>query len=273
MSDWLEDKKTEASAVEGLVEKTPAAEASTAEGLTAKTLTAEASAEEGLTAKTLTAEASAAEGLVEKTPAAEASTAEAPAEPVKNAVEEACDSLLIGYIFLWVKIQIGTLQLLPSFIGYAFLKEGIEKLEAKRQSMSLLIPLAKVLMAVSLVEWVLRFFSLANPLRSLWWIPGVVELYFQYQLLTDLAEIVAEIGTENAVKAAGKLRAIRVVYLLLRTMTLSLELPFLTWLNTLTWVYVGLIIVFILLALNLWAALAEAGIEAKGSEDRSIDVE
>ena len=137
-------------------------------------------------------------------------------EAVKKPVEDACDSFLLGYIFLWVKISIGTLQLLPSFVGYGLLKEGLKKLAPRRPSLSLLEPLANVLMGTSLVEWVFMLVSFRNPLQNLWWIAGVLDLYFHYQLLTDLAEIVGEAGTEEARKASGKLRVIRVFYLLFR---------------------------------------------------------
>ena len=179
----------------------------------------------------------------------------------KHPVEDACDSLIPGYFFLFVNIYIFTLNILPPFVGYGLLLDGIRKLKPERESIALLEPLAKVLVGTSLAEWLMALISFPNPLQPIWWLTGLLDLYFHYQLLTDLAETAEETGPEGIEKPVRKLKFLRSVYLVLRTTTILLFLPRLEALQNNTAVMTGSVILFILLALNLWVCLADIGIQ------------
>ena len=50
-----------------------------------------------------------------------------------------------GYILIHSAISIGTLDLLPDWLGFSFMLAAIRKLQEEEESMGLLEPLAKIL--------------------------------------------------------------------------------------------------------------------------------
>ena len=94
-----------------------------------------------------------------------------------------------GYVLLHLNINLGTLNILPDWAGYLLLLSALPVLGEEEPSAPLLKPLGQLLALWKGVLWVLALLgrSLSLPLAEL--VAGVVELYFHFQLLTNLAEL------------------------------------------------------------------------------------
>lgn len=96
-----------------------------------------------------------------------------------------------GYLFLFLDINLGSVSILPRFAGFLMLFSAIKVLAAEQNSLALLRPLCLVLAAYYLAHWLFTWFgsSLAGQLLFLDLPVTAAELYFHFQLLTDLADL------------------------------------------------------------------------------------
>ncbi len=140
----------------------------------------------------------------------------------------AADSILKGYLFLHLNLNLGTLNVLPNWVGYLFINEILPDLALTRPSALLLRPLGRGLAAWEGVCWVLTLFSITPTGllgTSIWQLAqvaaGVAGLYFHFQLLTDLAETARMKGYPSV----KKLLRLRTVKTLLSTFVLGVGLP------------------------------------------------
>lgn len=94
-----------------------------------------------------------------------------------------------GWILLHCNFNLGTLNILPDWLGYLLILNALSVLAKSVRSATLLIPFGMGLTGWSLVTWGLDIFGVS--IQSLWLdLPvTVIGLYFQFQLLTDLAEL------------------------------------------------------------------------------------
>ena len=104
-----------------------------------------------------------------------------------------------GYIFLYFDINLGTVSILPDFIAFANFLGAIELLEAEERELSLLRPLGKLLMLWHLAQWGASWFGtdLDGLIPVLDIIICLANLYFHFQLLTNLAAIASRYQTEE----------------------------------------------------------------------------
>ena len=96
-----------------------------------------------------------------------------------------------GYLFLFFDINLGSVSILPGFVGFLLLFSAIQVLAPKQRSLALLRPLCLLLAAYYLAQWVLSWFgsSLLEGFLFLTLLAAAVNLYFHFQLLTDLADL------------------------------------------------------------------------------------
>lgn len=96
-----------------------------------------------------------------------------------------------GYLFLNFDLNFGTVSLTPRFVGLLLLLSAIGKLSGERRDLLLLRPLGILLAGWSGLDWLLswgggelegRLLFLALPVAA-------ARLYFEFQMLTDLAAI------------------------------------------------------------------------------------
>ncbi|MBR6793874.1 MAG: hypothetical protein IKM48_05910 [Clostridia bacterium] len=94
-----------------------------------------------------------------------------------------------AYLFLHLNINLGTLNVLPSWVGYILIFGALPVIAEEQPSAKLLRPLAVILGLWEGVLWGAQLFNVPfEPLiPSL--LAAVVGLYFHFQLLTDLANI------------------------------------------------------------------------------------
>lgn len=102
-----------------------------------------------------------------------------------------------GYIFILVHIKINTMDLLPDFAGYAMMLYSLTLLKDKCKNIMLLRPLAIVLIIWSTISWVQTSFGLQLPLAYVGFIVQIIELYFNFQMLTDLSQLAAEYQSDE----------------------------------------------------------------------------
>lgn len=99
-----------------------------------------------------------------------------------------------GYFFIYFDLKINGISLLPAFIGYFLLLSAVRGLgEVERELKLLRIPGA-ILASWHLATWLCSL----TPLNMIGTLPivdlliGIVNIYYQFQLLTNLASIAAK---------------------------------------------------------------------------------
>lgn len=94
-----------------------------------------------------------------------------------------------GYVFLHLNFNLGTLNVLPGFVGYALIVSALPDLAKEGRPSRLLRPLGIGLGVWDAVVWGFAFFGVTVELPIIDLIAGVVGLYFHFQLLTDLSAV------------------------------------------------------------------------------------
>ncbi|MBQ8400710.1 MAG: hypothetical protein IJX14_02155 [Clostridia bacterium] len=115
-----------------------------------------------------------------------------------------------GWILLHCNFNLGTLNILPDWLGYVLILNALSVLARSVRSASLLFPFGIGLAMWSLVTWFLAIFGVS--VTSLWLdLPvTVISLYFQFQLLTDLAQLADDWFCEQG-SALRKFRTVQTV--------------------------------------------------------------
>lgn len=153
-----------------------------------------------------------------------------------------------GYILLYFNINIGSLDLLPGWIGYLLFWSALPVLAEASPSASLLRPFALGLAAWNGVTWI--FGNLWCP-ELLNVILGIVALYFHFQLLTELASLARVFSCPQE----RKLLNLRTVNTLLQTvLTLGNRL----WLQ---WEGAAVILVIVNCVILVWICVALFGLK------------
>lgn len=156
-----------------------------------------------------------------------------------------------GYLFIHFHIHLGTLDILPDWLGYYWILLGIWALAKEVQSAKLLEPFAIAMIAWSGVEWFVKLIggSLNIPVLSL--LVTAVTLYLHFQLLTDIGTLADDFGCPEG----NTVRKLRTVYTV--THTLSVLKPFFTGSDELNWLLIGLAVLHILVVIVLYFVLRE----------------
>lgn len=104
-----------------------------------------------------------------------------------------------GYFFLYFNLNINTISLTPSFVGFLLFLSALKLLEEEERELSLLRPLGILLALWHGIVWFASWFG-ADPegLLFLDLIIALANLYFHFQLLTNLASIAAKFQLEGS---------------------------------------------------------------------------
>lgn len=123
-----------------------------------------------------------------------------------------------GYFFLHFDFNLGTVSIIPRFVGFLLLLSAIDDLSKKRRELELLRPLCILLAAWSGGDWLASWIggNLAGHILFLDLLIEAAGLYFHFQFLTDMA-VLAETyrGAEDGL--AQRLRNCRTVYVVMST--------------------------------------------------------
>lgn len=125
-----------------------------------------------------------------------------------NAVGKLC----WGYFFIYINLYIGTIDILPTWVGFLLIYAALDGVAVMDPSAKLIKPFALLLMAESGAEWMLEIFGATVDLYWIDILIGAISLYFHFQLLTNLAGIAEsrESAYSNKLK---KLRSMQTVFL------------------------------------------------------------
>lgn len=104
-----------------------------------------------------------------------------------------------GYFFLYFNINFNNVSILPSFVGYLLFLSAINLLKEEERELTLLHTLGVIMALWTGVEWLASFAGL--NLEGMWQfidiIISLVNLYFHFQFLTNLASIAAKYQPEG----------------------------------------------------------------------------
>lgn len=172
--------------------------------------------------------------------------------------------IAIGYLLLHINFNFGTLNILPDWLGYLFILRALAGLAEEEPSAKLLQPLGKILLAWEVIEWTVVLFGGEFAGYGISIIVIAVSLYFNFQLLTNLANIAEKYDCPER----NKILFLRTILTVMNTM---FALPF-PWEE-----YQGITIVFIVinLVVTLWMCILlfslKRSLEKQASSTRKLD--
>lgn len=127
-----------------------------------------------------------------------------------------------GYFFLYFNINIESVSILPSFVGYLLFLSAIGCMEEEERELSLLRPLGGILAAWHGVTWLISWggVTLDGRFPVVDILMGLINLYFHFQLLTNMASIARKHQPEDYSLDAELLRYRTVQTVILTAMIL-----------------------------------------------------
>lgn len=105
-----------------------------------------------------------------------------------------------GYLFIYCNVNLGNLNILPTFAGYLLFHSAIKELCEEERELELLNTLVGILTLWHIASWIgdLISFDIESLIPIAYIIISVVNIYFHFQLLTNLATIAAKYQPEGA---------------------------------------------------------------------------
>ena len=142
-----------------------------------------------------------------------------------------------GYIFLYFNININQISLLPAFVGYILFLAAIAQLRDAEWELTLIYTLGVMLLLWNAADWLMSWMGLqiSGRWQILDLLTGLVNLYFQFQFVTNLAAIAAKFQP-NGRGLDAKLLTYRTWQTVLLTIVMLLT-TFYPWLSE-VWGYV-----------------------------------
>ena len=100
-------------------------------------------------------------------------------------IAKALKRIVIGYLFIVFNFNIGTLDIVPNFVGYILIYQALNTLQGELEHYALLKNFSVILGIVAFVNWIFAFLSII-PLSL---IVFIITLCFDYLLFTDIISI------------------------------------------------------------------------------------
>ena len=114
-------------------------------------------------------------------------------------LQRSLSKVILGYVFLYININIGQVNLLPVFVGYLLFLSAIEGLKEEERELSLLKTLGVILALWHAFVWAMSWVSV--EIEGKWLLAdiliSVMNIYFQFQFVTNLAAIAEKYQTEE----------------------------------------------------------------------------
>ena len=166
----------------------------------------------------------------------------------QNSLCNAIKRIGLAYLFIHLHINIGSIDILPDWLGYLWIYNALPVIAEEIPSAKLLKPLGMVLTIWTFISWLLAVFGIdmvislgyLGPVEDV--IGTVIHLYFHFQLITDLARLAAKYQCPSE-RVLLTLRTIRTVIYT----AFALQIP---WgYNDVTyWLYIGVTLTHLLVA-------------------------
>ncbi|MBO5333124.1 MAG: hypothetical protein J6B37_03315 [Clostridia bacterium] len=156
-----------------------------------------------------------------------------------------------GYFFLYFNISLGTISILPSFVGYILFLKAIDLLEDEERELSLLKTLGLILAVWDVVEWLANCigYSFNSNWKFVTLIVGLVNLYFHFQFITNIASIAKKHQWDGCMFNESLLRYRTAQTILL---TVILVISNFNFLPDELWIYIPLAISIIYLIVGIY---------------------
>ena len=167
-----------------------------------------------------------------------------------------------GYFFLYINITINKVDLLPAFVGYILFLEAIKFLRKEERELNLLDHPGRLLIIWNLILWILKWFQIEPDWQFVSLISSALNLYFHFQLLTNLASIAGRYeGEKNFKQRILMYRTLQTVILTAVTGITCLES-----LLSQVWQYVAIAmaVVYLILGICLIKVLLDVRAEITG---------
>ena len=161
-----------------------------------------------------------------------------------------------GYFFIYFNININTVSILPSFVGYLLFLSAINYLKDEERELGLLHTLGVILALWHGAQWAMSWFgvNLDGAWQFIDIIISLVNLYFHFQLLNNLASIATKYQPEGYEQDAKLLRYRTLQTVMLTAITIVTELH--PWLSDVwTYIFVVMLIVYLIAGICLMKAL------------------
>ena len=100
--------------------------------------------------------------------------------------------IAIGFGILCFDINLGPINILPNWLGYWLIVKSLDAVAEEEPSAALLKPLGNLLIVWFSVTWVMKILGMNLRVTLVNWVAYLVaveQLYFQFQLLTNIAAI------------------------------------------------------------------------------------
>ncbi len=136
-------------------------------------------------------------------------------------IRSAVKKVAWGFFLIYIHFNLGTIDILPDWAGYAIMVSALAVIALEQESAKLIRPFGMVLVAWSFIEWILKIFGLQIYLNYVSLIPSAINLYFTFQLFTNLAAIADKYSCPQA-KRLLVLRTINVIFTVANTFLLYL---------------------------------------------------
>lgn len=131
-----------------------------------------------------------------------------------------------GYFFLYFDFNINSVSLLPSFVGFLLFLSAIDHLKDEERDLALLRPLGILLALWHGAQWLASWVgvSLDGGSQFIDMIVCLANLYFHFQLLTNLASLAAKYQPSDVFLDAKLLRYRTLQTVMLTGMTVLTDL-------------------------------------------------
>ena len=161
-----------------------------------------------------------------------------------------------GYFFLYFDINIGTISIFPSFVGYILFTKAIELLKDEERELSLLKTLGFILTIWNAIEWLAKCvgYSFNSNWQFITLIAGSLNLYFHFQFLTNIASIAITHQQENCTYHKSLLSC-RTIQTLMLTVFLVVSYLYFIPEEVLIYITLGLAIIYIIVSIYIMITL------------------
>ena len=173
-------------------------------------------------------------------------------------LEHSLSKVIWGYVFLYFNININQVSLLPDFVGYLLFLSAIEGLKEEERELTLLKTFGVILAIWDAAAWATSWVSVEIGGRWLFadLLISVINIYFQFQFVTNLAAIAErhQTGEDDLHGKMLKYRTWQTVILTVVTIVTELLTPELT-----AWAYLSILmmLVYLILAFCLIKAIVD----------------
>lgn len=120
-----------------------------------------------------------------------------------------------GYLLIHLDLKLGTLEILPNWLGLLLIYQALVVLGEHEPSAQLLKPFALFLTAYEGVFWLAAIFAYTPQLYPLDLLFSILSLHFHFQLLTMLASLAAQSNLHDSARSLLHLRNARTILMTL----------------------------------------------------------